>query len=841
MPVEKVNNSSDLDAKVPSCLQLTSIGNLTLTSDPSHRCVKAKVVRKGPVISCPQRDDVEMLRAEIKEEDPLQSTTEHTSINVIFFDTLAKDFSQSVTQGDIVLIADFTIKKSPTFLRDNLHPCHLEMDNKDACIYVCPSAIPGPSRSEAKYIYVPLNKLKSKTMVNVYGVVTFFKQPFPSRGSDYCSTLKITDQSDVKVICTIFCKKLEDHPLIFRVGDIIRLHRFKAETFRDSITLMNTFGWSTVTFNGIIDSPIVPRTSSKSFYFGEADKRTVQKLRQWAANQSLCSDLNTSLSSVQPHMYFDFTCQLLAKAVMDSRCILLKVWDGTRCQHPLLKVAVAPDELEGECTLAKDKMNLTANVLVYDNHLEVARDLKPGAFLRFYNLHALLQKAPGQLPDQPEHLSFHLHGGTVYGRGLRSLPAETPDLLSLKSVLEKHVDLDEHEEVNDGTLLEIWYTPPESIGAEADAGPAYTADALPAATHFWETSKHTDSHSYTTDNLAYPIHLCRMSLDLWGKPEHQEETHAKAGRTCKLHTERPTDPDEARTSDLLATCEHNTQRITLAQVKRSTPPLSCHVRARVKKYLPQQLYQCLKLFCSKCKTMKDVPDDSAVANIFLESARDNQPCDEQWAATSSANSREPGRTISMHVSKDMVGESSHMQLIFIEGITLDEISVLSRDHKNLVPVRSENSKMTRMDLTAPFLFSGKKRYYGCKECSQNTFENPVFTGVETWDELAVAEVLGVQMMQYRFLIQFELDDGTDRIEALLWEDAERFFHISALDASGCQDLQDKIQTIMDTIQPPESSLEEHPWMDFCLSVYTVKDNDRKKVCYQITNTEIVKQ
>ncbi|XP_056307963.1 protection of telomeres protein 1 isoform X3 [Danio aesculapii] len=773
MPVEKVNNSSDLDAKVPSCLQLTSIGNLTLTSDPSHRCVKAKVVRKGPVISCPQRDDVEMLRAEIKEEDPLQSTTEHTSINVIFFDTLAKDFSQSVTQGDIVLIADFTIKKSPTFLRDNLHPCHLEMDNKDACIYVCPSAIPGPSRSEAKYIYVPLNKLKSKTMVNVYGVVTFFKQPFPSRGSDYCSTLKITDQSDVKVICTIFCKKLEDHPLIFRVGDIIRLHRFKAETFRDSITLMNTFGWSTVTFNGIIDSPIVPRTSSKSFYFGEADKRTVQKLRQWAANQSLCSDLNTSLSSVQPHMYFDFTCQLLAKAVMDSRCILLKVWDGTRCQHPLLKVAVAPDELEGECTLAKDKMNLTANVLVYDNHLEVARDLKPGAFLRFYNLHALLQKAPGQLPDQPEHLSFHLHGGTVYGRGLRSLPAETPDLLSLKSVLEKHVDLDEHEEVNDGTLLEIWYTPPESIvlpnnenpGAEADAGPAYTVQ----------------------------------------------------------------------------TCEHNTQRITLAQVKRSTPPLSCHVRARVKKYLPQQLYQCLKLFCSKCKTMKDVPDDSAVANIFLESARDNQPCDEQWAATSSANSREPGRTISMHVSKDMVGESSHMQLIFIEGITLDEISVLSRDHKNLVPVRSENSKMTRMDLTAPFLFSGKKRYYGCKECSQNTFENPVFTGVETWDELAVAEVLGVQMMQYRFLIQFELDDGTDRIEALLWEDAERFFHISALDASGCQDLQDKIQTIMDTIQPPESSLEEHPWMDFCLSVYTVKDNDRKKVCYQITNTEIVKQ
>lgn len=33
------------------------------------------------------------------EEDLPQSTTEHTSINVIFFGTLAKDFSESVRQG----------------------------------------------------------------------------------------------------------------------------------------------------------------------------------------------------------------------------------------------------------------------------------------------------------------------------------------------------------------------------------------------------------------------------------------------------------------------------------------------------------------------------------------------------------------------------------------------------------------------------------------------------------------------------------------------------------------------------------------------------------------------
>ncbi len=66
---------------------------------------------------------------------------------------------------------------------------------------------------------------------------------------------------------------------------------------------------------------------------------------------------------------------------------------------------------------------------------------------------------------------------------------------------------------------------------------------------------------------------------------------------------------------------------------------------------------------------KDVPDDSAVAKVFRESVKDSQPCDEQWAATSSASSREPGRSISMHISRDMVGESTHMQLIFVEGIS----------------------------------------------------------------------------------------------------------------------------------------------------------------------------
>lgn len=92
------------------------------------------------------------------------------------------------------------------------------------------------------------------------------------------------------------------------------------------MTLLTTLGWSTITFDGMMDSPFEPRTSSRTFHFGEADKHAVESLRQWAAGQTLANGPSVPLSSVQPRMFFDLTCQLLGKASLDTRCMLLKVW-----------------------------------------------------------------------------------------------------------------------------------------------------------------------------------------------------------------------------------------------------------------------------------------------------------------------------------------------------------------------------------------------------------------------------------------------------------------------------------------------------------------------------------
>ena len=81
--------------------------------------------------------------------------------------------------------------------------------------------------STAPYTYTPLNLLKEGTIANVYGVVKFFKPPYVSKGTDYCSVVTIVDQTNVKLTCMLFSGNYEALPIIYKVGDIVRLHRLK--------------------------------------------------------------------------------------------------------------------------------------------------------------------------------------------------------------------------------------------------------------------------------------------------------------------------------------------------------------------------------------------------------------------------------------------------------------------------------------------------------------------------------------------------------------------------------------------------------------------------------------
>lgn len=84
-------------------------------------------------------------------------------------------------------------------------------------------------------------------------------------------------------------------------------------------------GFASLTFDGTIGAPIVPRTSSKVYTFMEEELKTIKELRVWAASNLSVSGPPAKLSGVQPMLFFDLTCQLVGKAKVDGSSYLLKV------------------------------------------------------------------------------------------------------------------------------------------------------------------------------------------------------------------------------------------------------------------------------------------------------------------------------------------------------------------------------------------------------------------------------------------------------------------------------------------------------------------------------------
>uniref|UniRef100_A0A8C6R3J3 Protection of telomeres protein 1 n=1 Tax=Nannospalax galili TaxID=1026970 RepID=A0A8C6R3J3_NANGA len=282
------------------------------------------------------------------------------------------------------------------------------------------------------YIYTPLNQLKGGTVVNVYGVVKFFKPPYLSKGTDYCSVVTIVDQTNVKLTCLLFSRSYEALPIIYKIGDIVRFHRLKIQVYKNEPQGINSSGFASLTFEGTLGTPVIPRTSSKCFNFTAQDHKMVEALRVWASTHISPSSTLVQLCDVQPMQYYDLTCQLLGKAEVDGTSFLLKVWDGTRTPFPSWRVLIQDLVLEGDLSHIQRLQNLTIDILVYDNHIQVAKSLKVGSFLRIYSLHTKLQSVNSETQTSLLRLEFHLHGGTSYGRGIRVLPENNSDVDQLK-------------------------------------------------------------------------------------------------------------------------------------------------------------------------------------------------------------------------------------------------------------------------------------------------------------------------------------------------------------------------------------------------------------------------
>ncbi|XP_065492806.1 protection of telomeres protein 1 isoform X1 [Caloenas nicobarica] len=756
---------------LPSHLQKEDLKNLQEGFDHTNKYIQGVVILSYPLTKL--GDGTEFFKVVLQDLDNLSRIN---SINILIYGKMAENCAKVIHNGDTFVVAGFKLAKSPTAREDGRHSCHLEVSEEAGSaiyIYTTPkkrAASETASVSVApKYVYTPLNHLKHGTVVNLYGVVKFFKPPYVSKGTDYCSVVTLVDPSNVKLTCTLFNGNLDSLPKIYKVGDIVRFHRIKIREYNGQMQGITSSGFASLTFDGTVGAPVLPRTSSKVYTFMDEEQKTIEELRVWAASNLTISGPATKLSGVQPMMFFDLTCQLVGKAKVDGSSFLLKVWDGTKCPYPTWKVPVETNDLEGEKVLLHHLRNLTVDILVYDNHVQLAKSLKIGSFLRIYSIHTKQANADNDVSC----IEFHLHGGTCYGRGIGVLPDSNPDVKELKTFLES-VDLAESQNMESMSSLEL------------------------------------DGTFTNITDLESHLQRCQQ-LSVTVLTDHQDF--------------------------------NNTE---LKTILNSTAPQQYRIRAKLRTYKPQKLHQSIKLHCSKCNSLQEVPDGRDF-DLILQGSALTAPNPElhntSWYDSVMWTTQDQKqRKIVIHfVKHDEMLQQPEDTLLMIEGGTLKEVWKLTKRFKCVIPVRSTEDDLELLDLSAPFLLQGNIKYYGCKQCSTpkpiKSLSSLATEQQPSWEPAEIAQVLGIELLQYVFIMKFTLVDGTGALNAYLF-DYEKFFQIPASEILTNNFLQQKMQMTMNMLCPPGRKLDDLPWLECFIKSYNVRDATKHQVCYQIFDTTI---
>ncbi|XP_066218685.1 protection of telomeres protein 1 isoform X2 [Saccopteryx leptura] len=234
MPLELIKEVSGVPEIEPlDKLHKVDFRSLQLGCDYSKKYIQGKLSCISSLTYGGNRTPI--LKVGLQEQE--NSDSESNSINVLFFGKLAKDCAKVFSEGDMIALAGFIVLPSSTS-KDGEHSLVLKaFEDLKSTVYVyVKSVVDFPTESlslvpATRYTYTRLDELKGGMIVNVYGVVKFFKPPYLSRGTDYCSVVTLVDQTNVKLTCLLFSGNYESLPIIYKSGDIVRFHRLKVGSF----------------------------------------------------------------------------------------------------------------------------------------------------------------------------------------------------------------------------------------------------------------------------------------------------------------------------------------------------------------------------------------------------------------------------------------------------------------------------------------------------------------------------------------------------------------------------------------------------------------------------------
>ncbi|XP_032218697.1 mucin-5AC [Nematostella vectensis] len=289
--------------------------------------------------------------------------------------------------------------------------------------------------------YTKLSDLSAGTVVNVYGVVKFFKSPWQSRGTDMCSVVVLSDpSSDSSLECVLFQAAENQLPQIKSVGDIVRLHRIKISMYKDRLQAKSSRGFAALVIGRSWTGPVrkeVALVSSNSFSFSDDDKRVMEELRDWCASKPdvFPQTLQETISQLKPSMYCHILCKVMGVAKhRDLDAVVLTITDGTTPQFAVHSFdETVYDIIE---PVPATSPNPLVDVFVFGEHSATVRRLgiTSGSLVLLHGAHVstYVDQPGASLYDvvNPE-LEICLHRGQDYGRTITLVQPNSPEAVNL--------------------------------------------------------------------------------------------------------------------------------------------------------------------------------------------------------------------------------------------------------------------------------------------------------------------------------------------------------------------------------------------------------------------------
>mmetsp|Transcript_9024 Transcript_9024/g.22165 ORF Transcript_9024/g.22165 Transcript_9024/m.22165 type:complete len:677 (+) Transcript_9024:115-2145(+) len=188
------------------------------------------------------------------------------------------------------------------------------------------------------YIYTPLCELRAGIECNIMAVVVNFTFPKKSRRGDSYIVVTVVDRTniDAAVQVNIFGPTDDTLPKIRRLGDLIRLHRIKVDSYqgRPSLVYQKTKS-SFICIDGRPGQNTEPYSYSTPHYT-EVDKEIVASLREWlpeAPIKLIPPDLPqelTSIRNLKRQGKVETVCRVIGiTKLLSSGRRYIVVWDGT--------------------------------------------------------------------------------------------------------------------------------------------------------------------------------------------------------------------------------------------------------------------------------------------------------------------------------------------------------------------------------------------------------------------------------------------------------------------------------------------------------------------------------